>query len=117
MVAVVPRVSSAAPSLALPRSEYPHKAKIAAFPATNSEADRLLGPVHRSSFERLHRLDALGWLQAAQWHFNTGRGRARWHHLTIFGYGINVFRTKKQAEQVLRDVKLKTRPFGVSRLP
>src|SRR5579875_2804322 len=68
----VPRATSAAISLALPPSDYPPGAKIAAFPPTNDQADRLLGPVHRTSFAKLQREDGLGWLQAAIWHFTTG---------------------------------------------
>ncbi len=117
VVAVVPRTSSAAISLALPRSDYPHGAAIAAIPATNVEADHLLGPAHRSLFEKLHRLDGAGWLQAALWHFKTGKGGAAQRHQTIYGYGINVFKNAKSARHALADVKIKTAQYRVAHLP
>jgi len=116
MVAVAPGSSSAAVSLALPRSDYPRGASIAAIPATNTEADRLLGPAHRSMFDQLHRLDGAGWLQAAVWHFKTGKGGAAQVHQTIFGYGINVFKNAKAARNALADVKIKTTRYGLSNL-
>jgi hypothetical protein len=116
MVAVVPGSSSAAVSLALPRSDYPRGARIAAIPATNIEADRLLGPAHRSMFNTLHRVDGAGWLQAAIWHFKTGKGGAAQVHQTIFGYGINVFKNARAARNALADVKIKTTRYGLSNL-
>lgn len=90
---------------------------MAAIPATNAQADVFLGPVHRSSFSRLHRLDGEGWLQGAVWHFKTGKGGATWHHLTKFGYAISVFRNAKLARGALKDIKLKTRRYRVAHLP
>lgn len=116
LLIAVPYTSSEALSLALPRSDYPHGSQIAALPATNEVADQLLGPVHRSHFGVLHRVDGDGWLQAAKWHFKTGRGAAKWDHLTIFGYAINVFRSARQAKHALQDVKIKTQPFRVAHL-
>lgn len=115
-LAAGPRSSSAAVQLALPRSDYPHGARIAQYPATNAEADRLLGPVHRSSFERLHREDGQGWIQAALWSFRTGRGGNVVRHATIFGYGINVFGRASQARHALVDLKVQTRTYRVAHL-
>jgi hypothetical protein len=111
------RDTSAAPSLALPGSDYPHGATVTILPATNSLVDQYLEPAHRSSFEQLHRVDGSGWLQFASWGFKTGRGGAAQTHNTIFGYGINLFHGAGQAARALSDVKLKTRPFKVARLP
>jgi hypothetical protein len=115
--AVTPRTSSAAFSLALARRDYPHGSQIAELPATNKEADVRLGPAHRSTFERLHRLDGEGWLQAAVWQFTTGRGGARRQHRTVYLYGINVFRNRAAAGRALADVKLQTRATRVAHLP
>jgi hypothetical protein len=103
-------------SLALPRSDYPRGAQIAAIPATNVEADRLLGPAHRSVFDKLHRVDGAGWLQAAIWYFKTGKGGAAQIHQTLFGYGINVFKNARAARIALSDVKIKTTRYGLSNL-
>ena len=103
-------------SLALPRSDYPHGARISPRPATNAEADQLLGPAHSSTFERLHRIDGEGWLQAALWSFRTGKGMAAEQHSTIFGYGLNVFKNRHQAQGALADVKIQTRPYRVAHL-
>ncbi|HEX6507350.1 MAG TPA: hypothetical protein VF221_06940 [Chloroflexota bacterium] len=116
-VAVTPRSTSAAFTLALSHGDYPNGSRVAELPATNHEADLRLGPVHRSSFERLHRTDGEGWLQAAVWHFITGRGGTRWQHRTVFLYGINIFRSAKSATQALADVKLRTRLSRVAHLP
>lgn len=85
-------------------------------PSTDKAADHYFGPVHRTSFERLHRLDGDGWLQAGLWSFTTGRGGATRHHATVFAYGIHVFKGKKGAKRALADVKLKTHAYRVSRL-
>jgi len=116
MFLVVPESSFAARSLALPRSDYPGNAQIVALPATNEQADRLLGPAHRSSFGRLHRVDGLGWLQAAIWQFKTGRGRETQQHQTLFGYGINVYHNAAQARRALSDVKIKAKQYRVAHL-
>jgi hypothetical protein len=112
----VPRSSSAAPSLALSPSDYPHATRIVVLPCSDSEADHYFGPVHRSSFEHLHRLDGVGWMQAGLWSFTTGRGGAARHHATVFAYGIHVFKGKKGSHRALADVKVKTRATRVSRL-
>lgn len=117
ILVAVPDSSSAARSLALPRSDYPKSAQIVSLPATNDQADRLLGPAHRTPFAGLHRLDGLGWLQAAIWHFKTGRGGATQQHQTVFGYGINVFHNAAQARRALADVKIKRRAYRVAHLP
>jgi hypothetical protein len=97
-------------------ADYPHGAQIASRPATNQEADRFLHPVHRSTFEQLHRQDGLGWLQFARWEFRTGKGGATQNHVTTFGYGISVFPNHKAAQRSLQDVKLKVRPYRVAHL-
>lgn len=116
MLVLVPQSSSAALSLALPPTDYPQGAKIVPQPATNIEADTLLGPVHRSSFERLRRRDGQGWLQAALWHFETGSGAAVQTHQTIWGYGINVFKNHAQANRAISDVKIPTKRYRVAHL-
>lgn len=108
MVVAAPRSLSAATNLALGKPDYPGGARIVSVPATNSAADRYLHPVHRSTFDALHRLDGAGWLQFGLWTFTTGAGPTREAHDTIFGYGINLFRTHKQAQRAFSDVKLKT---------
>lgn len=112
-----PHTLSAAPTLALRRSDYPQGAKIAVFPATNAEADARFRRVHRSSFERLHRLDGLGWLQAAIWHFQLGRGSARQRHMVTFGYAINVFDSAQNAKRAMHDVRLHVKPYRVAKIP
>ncbi len=115
-LAAWPRISSAAPTLALQATDYPSGAVIAVVPATNSQADHYLHAVHRSSFSRLHRLDGDGWLQFATWRFRTGaKGTVRWHP-TVFGYAINVFTNAKLASKALNDVVLATRPDSVAHL-
>lgn len=109
--------TSAAPALALPHSDYPHGAHVSVVPATNNQVDQYLQPAHRSTFERLGRLDGAGWLQFATWHFKTGRGGARETHSTVFGYGISVFRNAKSANRALADIRLKTNHFRVAHLP
>ncbi|HEX8919719.1 MAG TPA: hypothetical protein VF898_14545, partial [Chloroflexota bacterium] len=116
VVAVLPDLSEAAPPLALKRSDYPAGATIAALPATNAQADVLLGPLHRSTFERLQRIDGVGWLQAASWKFQTGRGAATQEHRTIWGYGINVFSNARHAMAAEADRKLRTRSYRVAHL-
>jgi hypothetical protein len=86
-------------------------------PATNERADYLFQSVHRTSFERLHREDGLGWLQAAIWYFKTGKGGAQEKHMTIFGYGINIFHNHREAKRALADVKIKHRLYRVAHLP
>lgn len=113
---VVPRTLFAAPNLALPRSDYPNKSQVAVLPATNHVANRYFGPVHRSSFGALHRIDGAGWLQAAVWRFTTGKGGARRTHQTIFAYAINVYPSKKDARAAVSNVKIKTRPYRVSKI-
>jgi hypothetical protein len=112
-----PRVSTAAPSLALPRSDYPSGSKLAVVPATDAAADTYLAPAHRSTFERLGRLDGAGWLQFATWRFSTGRGGALVQHQTTFGYGISIYRNARAASQAVADVKLKTHRSTVAQLP
>ena len=109
--------SVAAGSLALPRSDYPHGARIAVIPATNAAADRYLAPVHRSNFERLHRLDGVGWLQFGTWSFHTGHGTSRETHRTIYGYGVNVFTGAGGATRALKDIKIPTAAYRVAHLP
>lgn len=103
-----PLPSSAALSLGLARSDYPRGARITALPATDLQTDLYFGPVHRSSFEQLHRIDGAGWIQAAVWGFKTGRGGTRASHRVVFAYGINLFHTHRQARQAVHDVKIKT---------
>ncbi len=103
-----PLPSSAALSLALARSNYPRSARITALPATDQQSDLYFGPVHRSSFEQLHRVDGAGWIQAAVWRFKTGRGGTGATHRVVFAYAINLFRTGRQARQAMHDVKIKT---------
>lgn len=106
----------AAHPLALPASDYPAGCAITAFPATNSVADRYLKPAHRSTFERLRRIDGLGWMQFATCSFVTGRGAASETHATLFGYGMNVFSSAKRAAHAIADVKLVTSPGRVGHL-
>lgn len=112
----VPRTLFAAPNLALPHSDYPGKSKVAVLPATNHIADQYFGPVHRSSFDALHRIDGAGWVQAAVWHFMTGRGGARRTHQTVFAYAINVYHSKTQAQRAVSNVKIKTVPYRVHKI-
>jgi hypothetical protein len=114
---VLPRISSAAPSLALQVSDYPQGARLAVVPATNLEADHYLRPVHRSSFKQLHRLDGAGWLQFATWHFQTGANRTAQSHQTVFGYAINVFASSHLASHALNDVRLSSQPYRIAKLP
>jgi hypothetical protein len=116
VVLAVPHPSAAARSLGLSSRDYPHSTQVVVLPATNKEADRYFGPVHRSRFEALHRIDGGGWIQAGLWHFSTGRGATTHAHQTVFAYGIHVFATKKAAHRALLDVKLKTRATRVARL-
>lgn len=115
--AVTPRTSSAAFSLALARGDYPRGSQITGLPATNHEVTVRLGPLHRSSFDRLHRVDGDGWLQAAVWHFTTGRGATRWRHRTIFLYAINVFHNGKQAQGAVADEKIGAHAARIGHLP
>lgn len=85
-------------------------------PATNRVADRYFGPVHRSSFGALHRIDGAGWVQAALWHFTTGKGGARRTHQTVFAYAINVYPSKKDAKAAVSNLKIKTKPYRVSKI-
>jgi hypothetical protein len=112
----VPRTVLAAPNLALPHSDYPGKSQVAVLPATNHVADKYFGPVHRSSFNALHRVDGAGWVQAAVWHFTTGRGGAKRTHPTVFAYAINVYHSRKQAQNAVANVKIKTVAHRVSRI-
>jgi hypothetical protein len=114
---VTPRSSSAAFSLALSRADYPSGSRIAGLPATNHEADIRFGPVHRTSFERLHRIDGDGWLQAGIWHFTTGRGATRWHHRTVFLYAVNLFHNHQEATRAVADEKLRVRVAKIAHLP
>jgi len=98
--------SAAAVNLALQRSDYPHGTHIVVLPTTNAEADLYFHPVHRSTFEQLHRIDGSGWLQAGLWSFATGKGQQIRHHSVIFAYAINVFHNSAQAEHALDDIKL-----------
>ncbi|GAC1396372.1 MAG: hypothetical protein NVSMB52_09830 [Chloroflexota bacterium] len=111
-----PYSSNAALSLALPHTDYPRGSQVIVLPATNAEADKYFGPVHRSRFAQLHRLDGTGWIQAGLWHFTTGRGGVARPHDTVFAYGIHVFPGKTAAKNGLHDVKLKTRAARVSHL-
>lgn len=115
--AATPRSSSAAFSLALTRGDYPRGSQIAGLPATNHEVDIRLGPVHRSSFDRLHRIDGDGWLQAAVWHFTTGQGATKWRHRTVFLYAINIFHNHQEAARAVADEKLHAHPSKVAHLP
>jgi hypothetical protein len=117
MFAATPRSSSAAFSLALARGDYPHGSQITGLPATNHEVDIRLGPVHRSSFNHLHRIDGDGWLQAAVWHFTTGRGAAKWRHRTVFLYAINLFHNHQEAVRAVSDQKIHAHPSKVAHLP
>lgn len=108
---------SLAVSLGLPSSDYPRGTQIVVQPATNAQADVLFRNAHHSSFERLHRIDGVGWLQAAVWHFSTGRGAATQKHQTIFGYGINIFKTAQAASRALNDVKIVRTSYTVAHLP
>lgn len=87
------------------------------YPATNAEADARFHRVHRSTFERLRRVDGLGWLQAAVWHFELGRGSARQRHLVTYGYAINVFANGQQARKAMHDVRLRVKWFRVAHIP
>jgi hypothetical protein len=109
--------SAAAGSLALARSDYPHGARIAVVPATNAAADQYLQPVHRSSFEKLRRLDGAGWLQFGTWSFRTGTGASAESHETVYGYAVNIFATAASATRALKDVKIPTSTYRVARLP
>lgn len=113
----IPHRSPAAPSLALRLSDYPRGARVAVYPATNAEADIRFDRVHRSTFEHLQRIDGLGWLQAAVWHFEVGRGAARQRHLVTYGYAINVFPNVHQAWKAVRDVRLRVKWFRVAHIP
>jgi hypothetical protein len=114
---VVPHARSASLSLALSRHDYPKGVKIGALPATNTNAQMYFGPAHRSSFDKLRRLDGEGWIQAGLWQFSTGRGAAVRLHRTVFVYGIHVFKGSHGALRALHDVKLRTRAFQVAHLP
>lgn len=111
-----PRSSDAALSLALPHGDYPRHAQIVVLKPTNAEADHYFGPVHRSPFERLHRIDGAGWMQAGLWHFATGVGGMARQHTVVFAYGIHVFKGKSGARKALLDVKLRTHPSRVVKL-
>jgi hypothetical protein len=115
--AATPRSSSAAFSLALARSDYPGGSQITGLPATNREVDIRFGPVHRSSFDRLHRIDGDGWLQAGIWHFTTGRGATKWRHRTVFLYAINLFHNHQEATRAVADEKLRTHVSKLAHLP
>jgi hypothetical protein len=115
--AATPRSSSAAFSLALARSDYPHGSQIAGLPATNHEVDIRLGPVHRSSFDQLHRIDGDGWLQAAVWHFTTGQGATKWRHRTVFFYAVNIFHNHQAAARAVTDQKIHAHPSKIAHLP
>lgn len=117
LAALLPLSTSAAVNLSLPKSDYPRGAQIAILPATNVEAYKLLRSAHRSTFDHLHRIDGVGWLQAAIWHFSTGRGAAKQQHQTLFGYGINVFHTGRQAQKAISDASIKRHRGKVAHLP
>jgi hypothetical protein len=117
VIVATPRTSSAAFSLALARADYPSGSQITGLPATNHEANLQLGPVHRSSFDKLHRIDGDGWLQAAVWHFTTGRGARRWRHRTVFLYAINIFHNHQEAMRAVADEKIRTHASKVAHLP
>lgn len=112
-----PRFSSAAFSLALARGDYPSGSQITGLPSTNQEVTTRLGPVHHSTFDRLHRIDGDGWIQGAIWHFTTGRGATRWQHRTVFLYAINLFHNQAQAARAVADEKIRAYPSKVSHLP
>ncbi|HZU11920.1 MAG TPA: hypothetical protein VFB58_03700 [Chloroflexota bacterium] len=114
--AAIPEQSSAALSLALPRADYPHHTHIVVLPATNAEADHYFGPVHHTSFQRLHRVDGSGWIQAGLWQYTTGRGENLQIHHTVFAYGIHVFRSHAAARRALHDVRLRTHGTRVTHL-
>src|SRR5579884_3531907 len=114
--AAIPEQSSAALSLALPRADYPHHTHIVVLPATNAEADHYFGPVHHTSFQRLHRVDGSGWIQAGLWQYTTGRGENLQIHHTVFAYGIHVFRSHAAARRALHDVRLRTLGTRVTHL-
>jgi hypothetical protein len=112
-----PRSSSAAFSLALARGDYPSGSQITGLPATNHEVNIRLGPVHRSSFDRLHRIDGDGWLQAAIWHFTTGRGATKWRHRTVFLYAMNLFHNHQEATGAVADEKIRAHATKIAHLP
>jgi hypothetical protein len=89
---------------------------VVAVPPSNADADQYLAPVHRSSFEQLHRLDGAGWLQFGTWQFRTGSGTSASTHQTIYGYGINVFKAAAGAQRALNDVKIPTAGYRVAHL-
>jgi hypothetical protein len=117
VIVATPRTSSAAFSLALARADYPSGSHITGLPATNHEVNLQLGPVHRSTFDQLHRIDGDGWLQAAVWHFTTGRGANKWRHRTIFLYAINIFHNHQEAMHAVVDEKIRARASKVAHLP
>lgn len=115
-MSIAPLDTSAAISLALSHRDYPRGFVVTALPATNAVADTYFGPVHRSSFSRLRRIDGEGWIQAGVWHFHTGRGTATKSHRTVFAYGIHVFKGMRGAQRALNDVKLRTRAYRVAHI-
>ena len=56
-------------------------------------------------------------MQAAVWHFITGRGATAWHHRTVFLYAINLFHTSRQASHAVADEKLRTHATRIAHLP
>lgn len=113
----IPHRLSAASALALDKSDYPQGAKIVVYPATNAAADARFHRVHRSSFEHLNRLDGLGWVQAAVWHFHLGRGSVGQIHIVTFGYAINVFDSAQKAKAAMHDVRLHVKSYRVAHIP
>jgi len=115
-LSIAPLPTSAAFSLALSRHDYPSGFAVTPLPATNAVADTYFGPVHRTSFSRLGRIDGEGWIQAGLWHFRTGRGAAVRSHRTVFAYGVHVFKGARGSQRALNDLKLRTRLYRVAHL-
>ncbi len=55
-------------------------------------------------------------MQAALWHFTTGKGGARRTHQTVFAYAINVYPSRKDAKAAVANLKIKTTPYRVSKI-
>lgn len=112
---VLPHPSAAAVSLALGRSDYPSGAAIVAYASSDDNVDKYFGAAHRSSFHALHRRNGVGWIQAALWHFSTGKAALRHRHTVVFAYALNIFPRASGAKRALGDLKLRTRPWRVAK--
>jgi hypothetical protein len=100
----------------LSHHDYPRGFTVTSLPATNAVADTYFGPVHRTSFSLLGRIDGEGWIQAGLWHFRTGRGAAVRDHRTVFAYGVHVFKGSRGSQRALNDLRLRTRSYRVAHL-